>query len=61
MLRGVSGRFETAFEARPFRIGFDQPSKQYSRGMGVAQRAVRILVRDAEVFAAIGEFAMADQ
>ena len=55
LFRGIRGRFETTLEAGPIRIGFQQPSEQQRCGMRVAQRAVRILIGDAEVVAAVGK------
>ncbi len=42
-------------------IGFQQPSEQQRCGMRVAQRAVRILIGDAEVVAAVGKLAATNQ
>lgn len=61
LFRGIRGRFETTLEAGPIRIGFQQPSEQQRCGMRVAQRAVRILIGDAEVVAAVGKLAATNQ
>ncbi len=55
------GRRQAMVPSAPFRIGLHEPSQQDRRGVRIAQRAMRVVVGDAEVFAAVGELAPAKQ